>query len=116
MTAPLEEDTDLQVEELAVASVDDLGAAIAPAHLDNVHLVGETGQDISSGRSQKGWILKGEGSRNGGGQSVCYTVVVCLHQHNHISAGLRVSGLQSPKWRPADFNVDAHPPHTPKFF
>lgn len=39
---PLEEDTDLQVEELAVATVDDLGTAIAPAHLDNVHLMGET--------------------------------------------------------------------------
>lgn len=40
---PLEEDTDLQVEELAVASVDDLGTAIAPAHLDNVNLLERQG-------------------------------------------------------------------------
>lgn len=53
MVAPLEEDTDLQVEELAVPSVDNLGTAIAPAHLDDVHLVGETRQQVSNEKSLK---------------------------------------------------------------
>lgn len=38
MTSQAQEHTHLQVEELAVASVNDFCAAIAPGHLDDVNL------------------------------------------------------------------------------